>query len=51
MMISSATDQTGHVFDTYIVFLIPLAEQKQIYVVWPITFEAAILYTDIFLVE
>jgi len=33
------------------VFLIPLAEQKQIYMVWPITFRAAILYTEIFVVE
>jgi len=34
----------GTCFYTYIVFLIPLAEQKQIYVVWPITFKVAILY-------
>jgi len=32
IIMGSATDQTGHVFDTYIMFLIPLAEQKQIYV-------------------
>jgi len=50
-VISSVTDQAAHVIYAYIVFFIPLAEQKQIYGVWPIAFGAAILYTEIFLVE